>query len=231
MPAAHEHVLARLRRAIQLSEILPGERLPSERELADSLRVSRLTVREALRVLQADGVIATRRGNGGGTIVLPGAAATVFAQTKRSELARRARDVREVRLALEPMAAYLAASRADAADLAGLRAFQRDLKNSKEIETFRRADSGFHRAIAQASGNELLRAGIEEARSAMFVMLDARHFTILHTPNCRAHDLILDAIASGDPHDAAQRMELHLIEASVEIAKALEEQEELNADA
>ncbi|WP_432945595.1 FadR/GntR family transcriptional regulator [Kribbella sp. CA-253562] len=225
VPAAYEHVLARLRRAIQLSEILPGERLPSERDLAESLAVSRITVREALRVLQAEGVIATRRGKGGGTVVLPGAAAILQRPGGHDQRASRAREVREMRLALEPMAASLAASRANQQDLQRLRDFQADLKASTDIETFRRADSGFHLTIAAASGNNMLRVAIEDVRSAMFVMLDAHDFTIVHATSGEAHESILDAIAAGDAELAARRMEAHVAAASVEIAAALEEQE------
>src|SRR4051794_32910981 len=66
VPAAYEVVTNRLKRAIHLGTVSPGERLPPERELARRLGVSRVTLREALRVLQADGYIVTRHGAHGG---------------------------------------------------------------------------------------------------------------------------------------------------------------------
>ena len=94
VPAAHEYVLARLRRAIQLGEVLPGERLPWERELAEIFKVSRITVREALKVLQTEGAIESRRGQGGGNVVLPGASERSFSGIDVDRRLQRAQDVK-----------------------------------------------------------------------------------------------------------------------------------------
>ena len=60
--AIHELVVNQLRRAIHLSDYLPGDRLPSERDIAGRLDVSRETVRDAIRVLEAEGYVVSRRG-------------------------------------------------------------------------------------------------------------------------------------------------------------------------
>ena len=60
--AVHELVVNRLRRAIHLGDYLPGDRLPSERDIADRLEVSRESVREAIRVLESEGYVVSRRG-------------------------------------------------------------------------------------------------------------------------------------------------------------------------
>src|SRR4051812_10590345 len=67
-PPAYAVVVDRLRRAIALGVLLPGDRLPPERTFAERLGVSRVTIREALRVLQGEGLLLTKRGSGG-TIV------------------------------------------------------------------------------------------------------------------------------------------------------------------
>lgn len=224
MPAAHEHVLARIRRAIQLSEILPGERLPTERELAEMFEVSRITVREALKVLQSEGAIETRRGQGGGTVVLPGAAERTSSRLDQEKRLKHAQYIREMRLSLEPNAAHYAALRATAEEVKRLRRFQRDLLESSDIDSFRRADSGFHLTIAAASGNPLLEVAIDDVRTAMFLVLDSGNFTIVHSSNCSAHGAILDAIEAGEAEVAAVRMRSHLEEASDEIAAALAQQ-------
>src|SRR5260370_11739674 len=68
--AAHRVVPERLRHAIHIGPYLPGDKLPTERTLAQQLGVSRMTVREAIRVLRAEGYVASRRGSAGGITVL-----------------------------------------------------------------------------------------------------------------------------------------------------------------
>ena len=69
MPTAGERIAERIVTAIALGEFVPDQRLPTERDLAAMLEVSRTTVREALQRLQAAGYVTTRRGRAGGTFV------------------------------------------------------------------------------------------------------------------------------------------------------------------
>ena len=97
---AHELVLAQLRRSIHLGHFGAGDKLPPERELAKLLGVSRTTVREAVRVLEGEGLVEIRRGSSGGISVKP-------QSMGRTELRRRLREFEEIiefRLAVEPMA-------------------------------------------------------------------------------------------------------------------------------
>lgn len=213
---AYEYVTARIRRAIQLSEILPGEKLPSERSLSESLGVSRVTVREALRVLQGQGVIDVKRGKNGGSIVLP-----TTRPGNHPGLAKTVREVHEVRVCTEPMAAMLAAERAGMEEIEEIRSFHEQLSGAKDIGEFRRWDSGFHRAIAAASGNGLLGQVIDDARSAMFHLLDATDFAIIHSTSVRAHERIMVAIATHDAAAAGGAMREHILEARDEIMRAL----------
>lgn len=81
---AFEITVARLVQAIKLGLVREGERLPAERDLAERLRVSRVTLREAIRALREAGYLESRRGRSGGTFVLPGASAGVRAATSMS---------------------------------------------------------------------------------------------------------------------------------------------------
>src|SRR6201994_77223 len=85
MRTAGERIAERLVTAIALGEFEPGQRLPSERDLAATLEVSRTTVREALQRLHAAGYVTTRRGRGGGTFVL----ASPTPGTESDEMIRR----------------------------------------------------------------------------------------------------------------------------------------------
>ena len=210
--AAHEVVAERLRRSIALGEVLPGERLPAERTLAQDLGVSRLTIRGALRVLQQEGSVVTRRGATGGAFV-----------TERPRTIEPARivEVFEYRLAVESAAAGLAAERRTDADLKRLAEHGRALEGSADAGAFRRADSGFHLAIADASGNGMLRDSIEDARAAAFDAFDALPFRVLRETTARGHAAIAAAIERGDATAAAEAMAEHLRRARAEVLAVL----------
>lgn len=215
-PPAYAAVVDRVRRAVALGVLLPGERLPAERALAEGLRVSRVTVREALRILQGEGLLITKRGNGG-TVVAPGAAAV----QRDGDYDARLREVFELRLAVESMAARLAADRGPAADLGQLAACQDALATSTDVHGFRRADSEFHLTVARMSGNGMLRQVIEDARAAAFSWLDRRNFTVLRESSMRGHAAVLEAIRRHDRDGASTAMAAHIEEARDEVIHAL----------
>jgi len=219
-PPAYAAVVERVRRAVALGVLLPGDRLPAERVLAEALGVSRVTVREAIRVLQGEGLLITKRGSGG-TVVSPEAAA-LDADGGGSDLTRM-REAFEVRLAVETMAARLAAERGRDADpdLAHLDACQEALESSPDVHAFRRADSEFHLTVARLAGNDMLRQVVEDARAAAFSRLDRLDFAVLHETSVRGHAEVIDAIRAGDPEAAAAAMAAHLKQAHDEVYSVL----------
>lgn len=216
-PPAYAVVVDRVRRSIALGVVAPGEKLPSERALAAGLGVSRVTVREALRVLQGEGLIVTKRGGAGGAIVLPRPAAVPAGGLSRRDVER----VFEYRLAIETAAARLATERRADGDVAVLEECQRVLLASEDAGTFRGADSRFHLAIADASGNELFRQSIEDARAIAFHFLDARPFRVRRETTAAGHAAVLDAIARRCPERAAAAMAQHLDTACREVLEEL----------
>jgi GntR family transcriptional repressor for pyruvate dehydrogenase complex len=210
--AAHEVVADRLRRSIALGEVVVGERLPAERTLAANLGVSRLTVREALRVLQDEGALVTRRGPAGG--------AFVTGRPRSLELTHVV-EIFEYRLAVETTAAQLAAQRRSDEDLTRLADCGRALRTSGDAGAFRRADSAFHLAVADASGNAMLRSSIEDARAAMFDSFDTHPFRVLRDATARGHDAVALAIEAGDGDGAATAMAEHLRDARDEVLAVL----------
>lgn len=219
IPAAYGAVVDRIRRALNLGLLLPGDRLPSERVLAEGMGVSRVTVREALRVLQGEGLLLTRRGSARTTI----APSTPSTRTWASSSAEQLREVFELRLAVEAMAARLAATRGSDEDVLHLDSCQDALVASTDVNGFRRADSEFHLAVARMSGNVTLRQAIEDARAAAFSSLDRRSFTVLHETSRRGHAAVIDAVKNRDPQAAADAMAHHIEVARGEVLSTLAE--------
>jgi GntR family transcriptional repressor for pyruvate dehydrogenase complex len=217
-PPAYAAVVERIRRAMALGVLLPGDRLPAERALADELGVSRVTVREALRVLQGEGLLVTRRGSGG-TVVSP----TVPAWETHGEYDRKIAEVFELRLAVETMAARLAADRVTARDIERLDACQRALESSRDVHAFRRADSEFHLTVARISGNGMLCGVVEDVRAAVSSRLDRYDFAVIYESSIRGHAAVIEAIRRRDPSAAAAAMEAHIEEARAEVMAVLSE--------
>ena len=111
---AFEETVERLLQAVKLGQVRPGERLPSERELAQQFGVSRVTLREAIRALAQEGYFESRRGRSGGTFVLPTAAWRRDARDVRAiadDMGDELTDALLLRQVLEPGAVELAAQR------------------------------------------------------------------------------------------------------------------------
>jgi len=147
VPAAYEHVVQRIRRMITLGEVLPDEHLPTERALAESFQVSRVTVREALRILQGEGLIESRRGPGGARVLGP-AHDLAGSRLRLRAAYDQMRENHEFRLAVEPMTAFLAAGRRDADDINRMKDANERIRLSRSVGEFRQADSAFHLSVA-----------------------------------------------------------------------------------
>jgi GntR family transcriptional regulator, transcriptional repressor for pyruvate dehydrogenase complex len=220
IPAAYEHVVQRIRRMITLGEVLPGEHLPTERALAESLHVSRVTVREALRILQGEGLIEPRRGPGGAKVLGP--AHTLAESRLRLRAAYdQMRENHEFRLAVEPMTAFLAAERREADDINRMRDANERIRLSRSVGEFRQADSAFHLGVAAAARNARLAQAVEDARSALFMVHDAQEHSVLQETSGDGHDAIIEAIVARDAEQAMRAMNEHLRTAWQEILAAI----------
>jgi DNA-binding FadR family transcriptional regulator len=218
---AHEVVTERLRHAIHIGTYVPGDKLPPERALAQQLGVSRMTVREAIRVLRAEGYVASRRGSAGGITVLDQAE---DAKRLRPVLLRRMAeldDAFEFRIAVEGAAARLAAQRRTKRDLGLLHKAYLELEQGRETARFRAADNVFHLAIADAARNRFMRQAIENVRAMTWVPLD-RVISQVFTSAHEHHAQILQAIEDGDP-DAAERAAVaHIQRAQLDLHRVAE---------
>lgn len=217
--AAHELVLDQMRRSMESGQFRPGDRLPTERELAEMLHVSRTVVRAAIGVLEREGRILVRRGRGGGFIVQT----PVYDPAEARRTLRRNKqavgDAFDYRLIVESAAARLAAERRRAKDLAELRALSRSmdaaLQDSLEEQTpqkvveFQALDSAFHLGIARAARNPSLYDAVADARSKMWLPVGSIFGRMEENAN-DCHAEIVAAIEARDGDFAAASMETHI---------------------
>ncbi|MBN9793519.1 GntR family transcriptional regulator [Pseudonocardia sp. TMWB2A] len=212
-------VLAHVEERLTSGEWRPGDRLPPERELAATLGASRQAVREALRVLQAQGVIRSQVGTGAdsGTVVVP-APARALGRVLALHLAVDSfpvDDVTEARVMFERFSAGLAARRRSASDLLEWTAALDVMDDDLDPAAFSDADIAFHVAIAAAAGNrlvgELTRAIRESVRGMLLDAMQAQGDWPALRERLRAeHREIHAAIADGDGALAADRIEAHI---------------------
>jgi DNA-binding FadR family transcriptional regulator len=224
---AFEITVSRLVQAIKLGVVTVGERLPAERELAERLKVSRVTLREAIGALREAGYLESRRGRSGGTFVVSptGAAPPGGAGPDAGELARAMGetlpDALDFRRVLEPGAAALAATRTlSAADrqhlVASLSASRDRSRESRRVN-----DSRLHLAIAGASGSPSLAAAVADVQLSLDKLLAAIPVITRNLDHSDAqHTRIVDAILAGDPGAARAAMEEHC-DATAELLRGL----------
>lgn len=217
-----QDVAARLRSQIQGGEFAAGDRLPAQRELARDLGVARPTLQQALRALEHDGYVQTRRGASGGTFVCPlDAPAGVWFDTVLSDR-RELEDILTFRAAVEAEAAALAAARRSRWHLAELRRSQKLLAAASTSADFRRADSLFHNTLASASGNTRLENATRRARGELFSPIDRALRPRLVEITLRDHGAILEAVEAADPVAASAAVRTHIETTRTELQRAAE---------
>ncbi|QND50913.1 FadR family transcriptional regulator [Phyllobacterium sp. 628] len=177
-----------------------GDRIPNEAALADMLAVSRGTVREAVRVLVAQGLLETKQGSGTYVRSLVNPDESLL-RIRRTGL----RDQVETRCALEVEAARLAALRHTPEVIAELRQLltERGEYNPATHEHYVARDLAFHKAVVAASRNHALMEVYEFFSVSTQEIIRATVTGELPEPDMAAHAAIIDAIASGDADKAA----------------------------
>ncbi|HEY5847814.1 MAG TPA: FCD domain-containing protein [Microlunatus sp.] len=209
---AFESCVERLATAIRLGIYPPGRVLPPERDLAETMGVSRATLREAIAALRSAGMVTTTRGRGGGTVVdyrpvVPGGADAAPLTGRRAELL----DSLRFRRIVEPGACQLAAGQdlgwAERTQLAdALRA----VRAAAGTAEHRQADSRFHLAIASVTRSPRLIAAVTGVQADLHDMLMAIPVLPINIDHSNAqHAAILDAILAGEEHKARRVMEDH----------------------
>ncbi|WP_328806992.1 FadR/GntR family transcriptional regulator [Nocardiopsis coralli] len=205
----YEQVIDQLREHVTRARLKTGDRLPSERELSERIGVSRASIKQAIVVLEVQGLVEIR--HGGGTYLrtdhLRPEPVSILVDRKR-----RLPDVLDAREALETKLAELAAQRRTDDDLAALDGaldvMEADIASGELGED---GDHRFHAAITAAARNELLAAFMSELSDQIAeTRKESLHQPERPAQSLRQHRDIVDAIRAQDPEAAVAAMRAHL---------------------
>jgi GntR family transcriptional regulator, transcriptional repressor for pyruvate dehydrogenase complex len=208
----YEEVVGQLHQLVDEGKLKVGDRLPAERELAETFRVSRSSVREAIKTLEREGLVVTKPGSGTfisavdvESLVAP--LASLLSRGKDALI-----DLFEMRRLVEPGIAALAAERATPADILRLKEIcaaqeQQIMRQASAVES----DAAFHMTIGQATHN----AALQRLVAAIVEILKPMREQSLQTPgraqeSLASHREILVAIELHAPELARQAMQRHI---------------------
>jgi GntR family transcriptional repressor for pyruvate dehydrogenase complex len=170
----HEGIVSQIKSLIYSNQLGLGDKLPSERDLADLLKVSRTVVREALRSLDQSGLIEIRPGPAGGPFVASHLHKPLFESTFDlfSEGRLTLEHFFEARQAIECFSLRLAAERASLKDIEQLKLLNRKLLDDRADKTkLRENNMAFHTALADISGNPLIKLMVQSLLELLNIIL------------------------------------------------------------
>lgn len=222
----YEEIVEQIRDLVARGELKPGDRLPSERDLVERLKVSRASIREALSALEMMGLLEVRSGEGtyvrklrSESVVAP--LAWMLTMEKGTVL-----ELLEVRKILEVQAVGLAAEHADEADMKELSEALEDMRNDLRnlSSSGEQADLRFHYAITRATKNTILIRLMDTISDLMQHMLKTSRSKLYegkYTPSLlfQEHIVIYEAVKRRDSKKARELMLMHLTGVEEEIIK------------
>jgi GntR family transcriptional repressor for pyruvate dehydrogenase complex len=209
-PTTFEETVERLGTAIRLGILQSGSRLPPERDLADELRISRSTLRQALTTLVQSGHLVSLRGRAGGTFVADRPPLGMDAGGE--PLGQQTRAVLDYRVAVETGATVLAAERSTAEDLERLGDLTDAMDAAKgPFEEYRRADVAFHIGVAEASHSAKLVTAMTEVQGQMSDLIAriAHPDAVLTSSNAQ-HKRLISLLGRRDSGRAVRLMREHM---------------------
>ncbi|MFI8188947.1 FadR/GntR family transcriptional regulator [Streptomyces sp. NPDC085946] len=206
-----EEALEQILQVVRLGLVPGGGRLPAERELAERLGISRVTLREVLKVLQDQGLVVSRRGRYGGTFVLPRRPDPAG----EDELRRRVagvdiEDVLRFREVLEVGAAGLCASHGLTREQAGRLREALARTHDAPLADYRRQDTLLHLTLAELCGSPSLTARYAAVRATVNDLLDCIPLLVRNLEHSqRQHTALVGAVLDGDADAARETMREH----------------------
>lgn len=218
---AYERVVEQIESAILDGRLRPDQRLPSEREMVKEFAVSRSTLREALRVLQSRGYIASRPGDPLGPVVQH--FSTDSLRDSMAALARvehlSLRELLQFRLLVEAWTCWSAAASRTIEQLAVIESAMADMQQhvGGDAEAFAEADLAFHAAVARAADNKLLEISGSVVHDVVLDLVSSKISTSRNRrrqmqESCDRHGRVLVAIRAGDAGLAARISSQNIID-------------------
>ena len=210
----YEYIIEQIQSMILDGTLKKGDKLPSERVLAEQLEVSRASIREALRALEVIGLVESKQG--GGNFIQANFEKSLFQPMSIMFMLQKSKpeDILVLRRILEIESATLAASRVTEPEILAMGQLIDDFKSTEDEESSSKIDKEFHYKVAQASGNllllntlnvisNLIEHFIKDARAA--IMRDKENKQLL----IEQHEEIYRGVESRDPEKASQAMKKH----------------------
>jgi GntR family transcriptional repressor for pyruvate dehydrogenase complex len=207
-----EDIIEQVRDLITSGRLKPGDRLPAEREFAQTLSVSRSAVREAIRALDSLGIVEARPGEGTFVAALSESQGRDAITATLFQAWNTQRNLFEVRQVLEPGLAALAARRAKPEQIEKMRVVLNDQEGKvRAHESYMKEDAAFHYLVAEATGNEIL---LRVADSLMELLGETRDtsakIAVRPARSLKQHQAVLGAIEARNPRVAERRMREHI---------------------
>ncbi len=216
-------LLTSFKELLQNGAIVPGTKLPSERELALRFRVSRSSLRQAFKMLDMMGVLSQRVGDG--TYLNPNASAILTEPMEFLVLMDGIsyHELYEARLVVEPEMAARAAERATAEDVAALRSALKGMERyPRDMSRFIELDVSFHAAIFRASGNRVFQLMFGAIQRLLLTGIARTSPLVDYSHTLRFHKAIFSAIDRRQPEEASRAMTEHLLDARAALLTAAE---------
>lgn len=208
-----EEALEQILQVIRLDLVPDGHRLPSERELADLLGISRVTLREVLRVLQDEGLVESRRGRYGGTFVRQRpepAPSKAEAELRRRVAQVDLEDTLRFRAVLETGAAELCAEHGLDDEQGGRLRAALAATHDAPLADYRRQDTMFHLTLVELCGSPSVAAQYAAVRARLNELLDCIPLLVRNLEHSQAqHTELVEAVLEGDPGRARAVMREH----------------------
>lgn len=210
------NIVDQIRKAILSGELKPGDRLPSEKDLAENFGVSKASLREAFRALEALGLLEVRQGMSGGAFVIE-----VDLETARNNLFNyiffqnpAIHEFTELRSFIEPAAAEIAARKAEPEDIQALERNLEATRKKLDVGPFYfELDTQFHHHIAAVTGNRLVCFVIDSLKNAIVnIKLELELDRSFSQRVYEAHERIVDALRNREPERSRYEMLRHIRE-------------------